>query len=390
MSRVDFRRDDLERTLLERARGGTPVVLGGPPGAGKTTLLRRLQRTLGREGWSVIRLDLMGAASSPERFLHATLDAIPLSTGPTMLPLATEIRRLAASEDRRETAKAVLKLLDVWSGLDGDASRPAALLLDEFTEIRSLAYFKDLRGIVVPFGEAMARRRRGTVLATSYPTSARSLFGVDVLEARPLSADEIRAAASTVGVAWDATSLHHTSGGLPRYVDALFDLAVGGGATLEAAWVGAMSEGGRLEAFCRHTHETLLLRSRGYGICKAVLQAVAQEEGLNLTSLCGVLGRTPGAVREYLLWLLQVDALRKVRKRYFFVDPLVRHWVRLHASGIEPTTKDVTRAFEDLGGRAREVAVPPVSRHEPSVPPHPKPPPTRPRRPASDTLIEID
>ena len=81
-----------------------------------------------------------------------------------------------------------------------------------------------------------------------------------------------------------------------------------------------MAEGGRLEAACRHTYETLLLRSRGYGMSKAVLEAVAQEEGLNLTALVGRLGRTPGAIRDYLLWLLGVDALRMVRKRYFYVD----------------------------------------------------------------------
>jgi hypothetical protein len=36
---------------------------------------------------------------------------------------------------------------------------------------------------------------------------------------------------------------------------------------------------GRLEQACRHTYEVLLLRSRGYGMSKAVLAAVAAEEG---------------------------------------------------------------------------------------------------------------
>ena len=73
-----------------------------------------------------------------------------------------------------------------------------------------------------------------------------------------------------------------------------------------------MAPGGRLERLCRHTYETLLLRSRGYGMSKAVLGAVAEEEGLNLTALVARLGRTPGAVRDYLGWLLGVDALRMV------------------------------------------------------------------------------
>ena len=94
-----------------------------------------------------------------------------------------------------------------------------------------------------------------------------------------------------------------------------------------------MAKGGRLEALCHHTYEALLLRSRGYGMSKAVLDAVAGEEGLNLKALVARLGRTPGATRDYLQWLVGVDAIRMEGKRYFYVDGLVRWWVRLHATG---------------------------------------------------------
>lgn len=384
MTRVDFRRDDLEHALLERGRGGQPVVLGGPPGAGKTTLLRRLARTLSNEGWTVLRLDLMGAASSPERFLSAALDAIPLSVGPTLLPAATEIRRQAALPDRRGSAAAVRSLFDLWSRLAGDAARPAALVLDEFTEIRSLAYFKDLRDVATPFTQAMRSRRHGTVLATSYPTVARTIFGFDVLDVRPLSPAEVGRAAAATGADLDAEALTQASAGWPRAVDVLLDLCAGG-AELAAAWTAAMSLGGRLETLCRHTYETLLLRSRGYGISKAVLQAVAAEEGLNLTALCRVLGRTPGAVREYLLWLLQVDALRVARKRYFFVDPLVREWVRLHARGVDATSRDLDAAFTRLTEDAPAPSTQPAAA---GAGPDETPPRARPT--ATESLIEID
>ncbi len=81
---------------------------------------------------------------------------------------------------------------------------------------------------------------------------------------------------------------------------------------------------------------------------KAVLAAVAQEEGLNLTALVARLGRTPGATRDYLQWLLDVDALRMVRKRYFYVDPLLRQWVRLHQRGTPPGPADLQRVGEEL------------------------------------------
>ena len=77
---------------------------------------------------------------------------------------------------------------------------------------------------------------------------------------------------------------------------------------------------------------------------KAVLAAVAEEEGLNLTALVGRLGRTPGAIRDYLGWLLGVDALRMVRKRYFYVDGLLRWWVRLHGRGVIPTDAQLDAA----------------------------------------------
>ncbi len=388
MTRPDFRRAGLERALLEGARGSRPVTLGGPPGSGKTTLLRRLQRTLGNEGWTVFRLDLMGAASSPERFLRSALDALPAAAAAAFLPQATEIRRLASLPDRRQTAKAVLKLFALWSVLDGEPGPPTALVLDEFTEIRSLAYFKDLRHIATPFVEALRKRRRGTVLATSYATAAGRLFGLEVLEVPPLTPGEIETAAKSAGLIADGEVVARTTGGWPRYVDAIFDL-IGRGESLEAAWVGSMLPGGRLEALCRHTHEALLLRSRGYGICKALLQAIAAAEGQNLTALCAVVGRTPGAVREYLQWLLQVDAIRMSRKRYYFVDPLVREWVRLHAQGSEPTLREVGRAFEGLAALDRAAPGPRPSgvapaEAQPVLPAH------APSRPAADAFIEID
>ena len=147
---------------------------------------------------------------------------------------------------------------------------------------------------------------------------------------------------------------------------------------LITAWAREMAPGGRLEAACRHTYESLLLRSRGYGMSKAVLSAVAEEEGLNLTALVPRLGRTPGAVRDYLGWLLGVDALRQVKKRYYFVDGMVRLWVRLHARGAPPSVARIEQT-------ARET----VGRTEPAESaPEPNPSPSTPVR--DDSLMEID
>ena len=67
-----------------------------------------------------------------------------------------------------------------------------ALLLDEATEIRSLAYFAGLREVHEPFIRALSARPRGTLLATSFGSQARKLWPrIETLEARPLGPEDV-------------------------------------------------------------------------------------------------------------------------------------------------------------------------------------------------------
>jgi hypothetical protein len=346
-----FPRRDLLAALLDRARQGPPVLLAGPPGAGKTWLLQALSDAFRGAGWEPVYLDLMGAASSPERFVKTAGDSIPAA------------RTVPRSPSPAEWVRAVFT---GWASLRERGGRPVALLLDEVTEIRSLAYFAGLREVHQPFGAAVAARPRGTILATSFPSLARRLWPhLTVTEVPPLSPEELRAARPDL----DPAAVLLATGGWPRYVRALLE-EMGDGADVEAAWVRGMSAGGRLESACRHTYETLLLRSRGYGMSKAVLGVVAAEEGLNLTALVGRLGRTPGAIRDYLGWLLAVDALRMVKKRYHYVDAPLRTWVRLYAGGHLPSLDELREAGRSFGASPTPAAAapvearPPLSRHE--------------------------
>jgi len=380
-ARLGFERSDVAAALLARARQGPPVLLAGPPGAGKTTLLRALADDLVREGWTPVYLDLMGAASSPERFVTAALRVLPAEAFARRLAQATEIRRLADS-GREQGAAAVQALFSLWASLDEAAGRPVALLLDEATEIRSLAYFAGLRNLHRPFGAALAARRRGTVLATSFPTAARRLWPFDAIEARPLTGLDVAPLLARLGAALDPQALVGACFGWPRYARILLD-RVEQGPDLASAWALEMGPGGRLELACRQTYESLLLRSRGYGMSKAVLDAVAHEEGLNLTALVARLGRTPGAVRDYLQWLVHVDALRMTRKRYHYVDEMVRWWVRLHARGTVPSGSELAAAAAEVVAGAPAASAPALVTagrvEEPASPP---------RRP--DSLMEID
>jgi hypothetical protein len=332
-----------DELLADRTRRPGPFLLTGPPGAGKTTLLLRVAERLRADGWACVYLDLMAAASSPDRFVTAALDVMPAESFGARLPEAVRIRRLASS-GRAHESSAVEALFTLWASLPASGSRPVALLFDEATEIRSLAYFKGLREVHQPFVQALARRAGGTVLATSYPTAARRFWpGLETIEAAPLAPADVAAVLDQAGLRADAGAIAAASGGRPGYLRVLLE---GLRARRDAAttWAEEMAPGGRLDVLCRHTYEALLLRSRGYGMSKAVLAAVAAEEGLNLTALVGRLGRTPGAVRDYLVWLVGVDALMMVKKRYFYVDSILRAWVRLHGRGRPPLESELRAA----------------------------------------------
>jgi hypothetical protein len=359
--------------LQERAQSGPPFAVAGPPGAGKTWVLLALADALASAGWEPLYLDLMGAASSPERFVRTAGESLPARTVPR-------------SPSHAEWVHAVLA---GWASLRERAGRPVSLLLDEATEIRSLAYFKGLREVHQPFGAAVLARPRGTVLATSFPTLARRLWpSLAIVEVPPLTEAEVASVRPDV----DAGRVVALTAGRPRSVRALLEETAERVDVFDA-WAAAMGAGGRLESAYRHTYESLLLRSRGYGMSKAVLAVVAAEEGLNLTALVGRLGRTPGAIRDYLGWLVAVDAIRMVKKKYHYVDPLLGAWVRLHATGRPPHVDAIREEARRLAGAAAgapDVAATPMP---PGTEPPARPdetPERAPRPSRDDGLIEID
>ena len=104
-----------------------------------------------------------------------------------------------------------------------------------------------------------------------------------------------------------------------------------------------LAPGGRLARQCGFCYELRLHRARGYGALKAILEILAEEEGLTLTEISHRLQRTPGSTKDYLSWLEDVDLVSSRQKRYSYADPLLRVWVRLHCRASAPSEDDLAR-----------------------------------------------
>src|SRR5262249_61347879 len=91
-----------------------------------------------------------------------------------------------------------------------------------------------------------------------------------------------------------------------------------------------LSPEGRLAKHCSFCYELRLHRARGYGALKAILEILAEEEGLTLTEISHRLQRTPGSTKDYLSWLEDVDLVTSRQKSYSFTHQLPPRWVRPH------------------------------------------------------------
>ncbi len=138
-----------------------------------------------------------------------------------------------------------------------------------------------------------------------------------------------------------ARTVQALADGRPIYVRALADELAAlrehggpGGGDAISALAGLLAPEGRLARQCEFSYELRLHRARGYGALKAILEILADEEGLTLTEISQRLQRTPGSTKDYLSWLEDVDLVTSRQKRYTFTDPLLRVWVRLHCRAV--------------------------------------------------------
>ena len=325
--------------LAGEAAGGRKAMILSPLGAGKTHALLAARESLKAAGTPFVFLDLFTAASTPERLVAALADAV----SPFMADDRASIEALVAesARDRRQSSAALLRLLELLS--TRAPSRPFVWLIDEVTEIRSLAYFPELGRVEEPFARTVLASR-GAVLTSSYLGLARDLFpdfeplalsgmtALDLVDMPSLRSDGRAIAAAIAVTDGSAATLLPLVADMRESRDLLRSLAR------------LLRPGGDLELICRRHYEVLLMRSRGYAVSKRAAEVVAAQGDLRLTDLFPHIGRTAGASRQYLRWLVEVGLLTQTRKRYNFADPILGLWASLYLGRADHPGEEEIRA----------------------------------------------
>ncbi len=340
----------LERRVvasLDAAPSRVPVVLGGC-GSGRTTLLHALTDRFGRASCQYI--DVERSASTPERFHDAVLAASPFVD-----PAATSAP--SAPSSARDAFDRTLAFLQRARTPDGQA---ATFLLDEVLELRTFENFPGLRHVLREFVQAIADSPNRFVCSSRYVARAHRVLRdaaarFEVVHLPPLAVSDVAGMlppSDAAGAAERddlAAAIHALADGRAAYVHALGEMCAAmhqRGSDPISALTALLTTDGALTTWCGYRYELRLHRARGYGALKAILEILAEDEPLTLTEIAQRLRRTPGSTKDYLSWLEDVDLVSARQKRYSFVDPVLRLWVRLHARPMPPGVDDVAREVQ--------------------------------------------
>lgn len=324
---------------LDATPSRIPVLLGGC-GSGRTTLMHQLRERIGRSTSQY--LDIEHTATTPERFLKALIAASPFASGAD--PLGARPAFDAA--------------LTFFTKTRAAGNEPVTFILDEFLELRTFESFPGLRRVLFDFADGIVESGNRFVLSSRYTARALRLLRdrsarFEVIHVPTLTVKDtmdILDLAGGTDAEFTARTVHALADGRPSYVDALVgelrrtrEAGTPGGDDAVSALAALMGPGGRLAHACNFCYELRLHRARGYGALKAILEILADEEGLTLTEISQRLQRTPGSTKDYLSWLEDVDLVASRQKRYSFADPLLRVWVRLHCRPVPPTDEELAR-----------------------------------------------
>jgi hypothetical protein len=341
----------LERRVvasLDASPSRVPVVIGGC-GTGRSTLLHALADRFGRAQCQYV--DVERSASTPERFHDALLAVSPF------VDVGVPAGAAPAPASARDAFDRTLAFLQRAHTADGQA---ATFVLDEVLELRTFENFPGLRHVLRELVQAIADSPNRFVCTSRYVARTHKALRdagarFEVVHLPPLTVTDVAAMLPPTDAAGAAerddlaATVHALADGRAAYVRALGDACASlsqRAADPISALTALLTTDGALTAWCGYRYELRLHRARGYGALKAILEILAEEEPLTLTEISLKLRRTPGSTKDYLSWLEDVDLVASRQKRYSFVDPLLRLWVRLHARPMPPGVDDVAREVQ--------------------------------------------
>ena len=421
--RRQFTDRERELTILGQATSslaeGQPrhLALFGLRRIGKTLLLmEHLARLVGDEPTGDVRpvyVDMEELVTSPELFSRHYVGLVTfwaltggrgereqfLTPSGLLGGSAAGLRCVAQTMATLESvhddpALQISTALDFPEKLANELTCHLLLLLDEFTEIEVLGNYPDVHSPIALFRAVMQRQERvGYVVAASAISAMQKIVqsgqsplflqfeSVEVARFPPDAtlalAERIIGANPSVGA---GRRLHQLTGGHPFYIYAVASransmVAEPSSMTAEDAerafLLETLTRDGRIYNYCRYLYDISLSRARGYGILKALLQTLAEEDGLVLSELAKRIRRSAPGTRGYLRALEEVDLLIEEGGAYFYRDPVLRYWVASVKRGIEvdpfadratlaPLLADLEEEHARLStelGRARESQV---------------------------------
>ena len=387
---------------LERGRP-RHIALFGLRRIGKTLLCQEQMRHLAAQGRVIpVYMNLEGICTSPELFVQryiglACFWAVAggqgsvepylrvvdlLQTPAAAVPVVLEaIRFLITALGREVTDPGVLLHLafDFPDRLAIALERPIMCFLDEFTELSALAKFPQVGNPYKLFRSAMQQHAHVSYVVTGSAITAMEQMVRDhksplflqlrAIELPPLTAEDTQALTTKIigrplNSAAQAEVYVHTAGH-PFYVTAIAERlrelapdepeAISPEQVAQAFVLETLDARGQIYNYCRYLYDISLQKARGYAALKALLQILAEEDGLTLTQAASRLHRKPSSVQDYLRWLIDVDLLVIREQRYFYRDAVLRYWVAYTSRGIEtagfPNTDDLKRLVTDLSER---------------------------------------
>ena len=331
-------RPGVERRLLDVLEAGRiPALLGGCA-SGRSSLLLRLEHLVGHD--TAQYLDFAAAATTPERCFHAVTTAARVRPAAGGMPPAPGTPRAAFDG-----------LMAFFDRAAAPRGRQAVFLLDDVFDIRTFENFPGLRQVQRDLISRLSSSPAGFVLASRFTARTHRLLRdaparFEVVHLPPLSTPDVEMLARRFDAGRavsHAAAVGALSGGRAGYAHILLEGMAGFASSTDpvAALAALMAPDGRLTARCRESYEFRLHRARGYGALKAILAILGEEEPLNLTEIAQRLLRTPGSTKDYLSWLEDVDLVAMQGKRYSYVDPLLRLYVRLYAKPVPPTDAQI-------------------------------------------------